>query len=435
MSDFPQSEYRVLVLKVIVPGDQGHNNYVDDRKLAIMANTEEGCGKIEESRKFWKTVSCSAQNSTCWQIIQGDRQEVERALLNSITVSLKHQAITEGDYLNMTRNCRSFVRARKYITVPLSPEEEDFPLAYSMVIHQSIEMFERLLRSIYTPQNIYCIHVDRKSPSQFHAAVRAIASCIHNVFVAAKLEWVTYAGWSRVQADLNCMKELLESPVPWRYFIDVCGQDFPLKTNREIVRSLRALNGFNVIESDPAPGFKKKRWQYHHDTLYQVVLTAQLKDQPNISPSIFVGSAYFMASREFVGHVFDSAEIQAFLKWSEDTYSPDEHVWATLHRMPNVPGSIPYTQAATRTLGRAVKWSFEAGDIARGALYPPCTGRYRHLVCVYGVGDLHWVVRQRCFFANRFDLNMDNTAVQCMEEYLRNRTLGKTGAGLEVGTE
>ncbi|GCC44359.1 hypothetical protein chiPu_0028424, partial [Chiloscyllium punctatum] len=126
-----------------------------------------------------------------------------------------------------------------------------------MVIHQSIEMFERLLRSIYAPQNVSCIHVDRKFPSQFLAAVRAIASCFHNVFVAAKLEWVTYAGWSRVQADLNCMKELLESPVPWRYFINVCGQDIPLKTNREIVRSLRALNGFNVIESDPAPGFKK----------------------------------------------------------------------------------------------------------------------------------------------------------------------------------
>ncbi|GCC41256.1 hypothetical protein chiPu_0025211 [Chiloscyllium punctatum] len=157
----------------------------------------------------------------------------------------------------MTRNCRSFVRARKYITVPLSPEEEHFPLAYSMVIHQSIQMFERFLRSIYAPQTVYCIHVDRKSPSQFHAAVRAIASCIHNVFVAAKLEWVTYAGWSRVQADLNCMKELLESPVPWRYFINVCGQDFPLKTNRQIVCSLRALNGFNVIESDPAPVFKK----------------------------------------------------------------------------------------------------------------------------------------------------------------------------------
>ncbi|XP_043540065.1 beta-1,3-galactosyl-O-glycosyl-glycoprotein beta-1,6-N-acetylglucosaminyltransferase 3-like, partial [Chiloscyllium plagiosum] len=198
------------------------------------------------------------ENSTCWQIIHGDRQEVERALLNSITVSLKHQTVTAGDYLNMTRNCRSFVRARKYITVPLSPEEENFPLAYSMVIHQSIEMFERLLRSIYAPQNVYCIHVDRKSPSQFHAAVWAIASCFHEyVFVAAKLEWVTYAGWSRVQADLNCMKELLESPVRWRYFINVCGQDFPLKTNREIVRSLRALNGSNVIESDPAPGFKK----------------------------------------------------------------------------------------------------------------------------------------------------------------------------------
>ncbi|XP_048476753.1 beta-1,3-galactosyl-O-glycosyl-glycoprotein beta-1,6-N-acetylglucosaminyltransferase 3-like [Rhincodon typus] len=375
------------------------------------------------------------ENSTCWQIIQGDRQEVEKALLNSITVSLKRQAVTEGDYLDMTRNCNSFVRARKYITVPLSPEEENFPLAYSLVIHNSIEMFERLLRSIYAPQNVYCIHVDRKSPNQFHAAVRAIASCFHNVFVAAKLESVTYAAWSRVQADLNCMEELLESPVPWRYFINVCGQDLPLKTNREIALRLRAMNGSNVIESDPPPRYKKKRWQYHYDIHNQVVLTAQLKDQPNISSPVFVGSAYIMATREFVSYVFASAEVRAFLKWSEDTYSPDEHVWATLLRMPNVPGSISYTQRTTRTLGRAVKWSFEAGDITRGALYPPCTGRYRHLICVYGAGDLQWVVHQRPFFANKFDPDMDNTAVQCMEEYLRNRTLGETGTGLGVETE
>ncbi|XP_048381291.1 beta-1,3-galactosyl-O-glycosyl-glycoprotein beta-1,6-N-acetylglucosaminyltransferase 3-like [Stegostoma tigrinum] len=373
------------------------------------------------------------ENSTCWRIIRGDRQEVERVLLDSITVSLRRQGVTEGDYLDITRNCSSFLRARKYITVPLSPEEENFPLAFSMVIHNGIEMFERLLRSIYAPQNVYCIHVDRKSPSQFHAAVQAIASCFHNVFVAAKLESVTYASWARVQADLNCMEELLETPVPWRYFINMCGQDFPLKTNREIVHSLKAMNGSNVIESDPPPRYKKKRWQYHHDTHDRVVLTGQVKEPPDINSSIFVGSAYVMVTREFATHVFASTAVRAFLKWSEDTYSPDEHVWATLLRMRDTPGYVQYTRGTARNLGRAVKWSSEAGDVAKGAPYSHCTGMYRHMICVYGAGDLQWLLNQRPFFANKFDPDLDNVAVQCMEEYLRNRTLGETGAGVRVG--
>ena len=33
---------------------------------------------------------------------------------------------------------------------------------YSMLIFKSVGQVERLLRAIYRPQNIYCIHVDIK---------------------------------------------------------------------------------------------------------------------------------------------------------------------------------------------------------------------------------------------------------------------------------
>jgi hypothetical protein len=54
-----------------------------------------------------------------------------------------------------------------------------------MVIHEKIEMFERLLNAAYTPQNVYCVHVDMKSPEPFIKAVEAITSCFPNVFVAS----------------------------------------------------------------------------------------------------------------------------------------------------------------------------------------------------------------------------------------------------------
>ncbi|XP_072354361.1 beta-1,3-galactosyl-O-glycosyl-glycoprotein beta-1,6-N-acetylglucosaminyltransferase 3-like [Scyliorhinus torazame] len=377
----------------------------------------------------YEPLDLAEKNSSCWKIISGDPEAIGEARLKSITIANKHNIFTETDYLTMTRDCRHFIKNRKYITFPLSTEESDFPLAYSMVIHTNIEMFERLLRSIYVPQNVYCVHVDRKSPKSFHSAVRAIASCFNNVFIAGKSESVIYASWSRVQADLNCMEELLQSPVPWRYLINVCGQDFPARTNKEIVNSLMAMNGSNIMDSVVPPNFKKSRWQFHHDVRRSVVRTGRKKSLPPIGSPMYVGGAYILVTRKFVSALFANTEIQAFFKWSEDTYSPDEHIWATLQRMPEMPGSTPYIPGHYKSdpvVTRAVKWSFEAGDVAKGAPYPPCTGRYRHLLCVYGSGDLHWIVQQERLFANKFDPQLDNIAVQCMEEYVRSKVINET---------
>lgn len=70
---------------------------------------------------------------------------------------------------------------------------------------------------------------------------------------------VMYGHWSRVQADLNCMADLYNINTEWKYLINLCGQDFPLKTNLEIVRMLRSLRGGNSMESEEMPEYKKQR--------------------------------------------------------------------------------------------------------------------------------------------------------------------------------
>ncbi|XP_058523963.1 N-acetyllactosaminide beta-1,6-N-acetylglucosaminyl-transferase-like [Ochotona princeps] len=140
-------------------------------------------------------------------------------------------------------SCREYLVQNHFITSPLSEEEAAFPLAYVMVIHKDFDTFERLFRAIYTPQNVYCVHVDRKASSEFQLSVSRLLSCFQNAFLASKLEPVVYGGISRLQADLNCMKDLVASTVPWKYLINTCGQDFPLKTNREIIQHLKGFKG------------------------------------------------------------------------------------------------------------------------------------------------------------------------------------------------
>ncbi|CAF98315.1 unnamed protein product, partial [Tetraodon nigroviridis] len=363
----------------------------------------------------------------CLAIIDGDVEGRERDLELLLASRARRDVWNETFFMNATADCASYVESRGYITEPLSEEERNFPIAYSMVIHEKIEMFERLLRAIYTPQNIYCVHVDQKSQDEFKAAVGAIVSCLPNVFLATKMESVVYASWSRVQADLNCMRDLLDSQVQWKYLLNTCGSDFPIKTNREMVQTLQTLRGSNSMESETTNDYKKGRWQYHHRVTDQVVRTDATKGPPPINTPMFSGNAYFVVSRAFVHHALTDAEVQALLEWEKDTFSPDEHLWATLQRMPRVPGSVPpndkYDTSDMLALARVVKWGYLAGDVEQGAPYRPCTGDYRRSVCVYGAGDVRWLLAQRHLLANKFDPEIDDVAIRCLESYLRMKAL------------
>ncbi|XP_063058636.1 beta-1,3-galactosyl-O-glycosyl-glycoprotein beta-1,6-N-acetylglucosaminyltransferase 3-like [Engraulis encrasicolus] len=391
--------------------------------------------------KFQRTkVMCSQkppvqelrEDQACLAVIKGDvglasHEDLRRLL----TKKKKTDVLSESFYLKQANDCSAFISDRGYVTATLSEEERDFPIAYSMVIHEKIEMFERLLRALYAPQNVYCVHVDKKAPEPFQKAVEAIASCFPNVFLAAKQETIVYASWSRVQADLNCMGELLDSPVKWRYILNTCGADFPIKTNAEIVQALKLLNGKNSLESEETPGHKKVRWERHHVvTGSSVVETNITKNPAPISTPMFSGNAYFVLRREFVEQLYKNPEAKALLEWEKDTYSPDEHLWATLQRMPTMPGSIPpnnkYHTSDMISIARLVKWSYLEGDIWKGAPYPPCHGGHRHSVCVYGLGDLTWMLQQHHLLANKFDPEVDGVALTCLEKYLRKKAIDWT---------
>ncbi|ERE79481.1 N-acetyllactosaminide beta-1,6-N-acetylglucosaminyl-transferase-like protein [Cricetulus griseus] len=236
-------------------------------------------------------------------------------------------------------SCTEYVTQSHYITAPLSQEEVEFPLAYVMVIHHNFDTFARLFRAIFMPQNIYCVHVDEKATAEFKGAVEQLVSCFPNAFMASKMEPVVYGGISRLQADLNCIKDLSTSEVPWKYAINTCGQDFPLKTNKEIVQYLKGLKGKNLTPGVLPPAHAIGRTKYVHrehlsKELSYVIRTTALKPPPPHNLTIYFGSAYVALSREFVNFVLHDPRAVDLLHWSKDTFSPDEHFWVTLNRIP-----------------------------------------------------------------------------------------------------
>lgn len=108
--------------------------------------------------------------------------------------------------------------------------------------------FCRMLRLIYRRHNLYCIHVDEKSPRAMHLAVKAISGCLDNVFVAKRAVDIHWGEFSLLEAELVCLHQLFQEHKKWKYYINLMGREFPLKTNRELVKILQAYNGANDID-------------------------------------------------------------------------------------------------------------------------------------------------------------------------------------------
>nr|XP_038030023.1 N-acetyllactosaminide beta-1,6-N-acetylglucosaminyl-transferase-like [Anas platyrhynchos] len=215
-------------------------------------------------------------------------------------------------------NCTEYITRNHYITRALSSEEAAFPLAYIITLHKEFETFERLFRAVYMPQNVYCVHVDGKAPVALRQAVWQLVGCFPNAFLASHTERVVYGGASRLRADLHCMRDLLASTVPWQVRAERLRAGLPLEDQPGDCPAAEGLQG---KECHPWGAAATPRHRSH-------------QAPPPHNLTIYFGSAYIAVTRPFVKFVLQDRRAIDLLAWSQDTYSPDEHFWVTLNRIP-----------------------------------------------------------------------------------------------------
>ena len=274
----------------------------------------------------------------CELIIKSDTNEIKKS--EDLLIKNKKNLRKDSEFIFENKMCSSFRKIRGYDDHPVSEEEINFPIAFSILTYTNTEQFERLLRIIYRPHNIYCIHIDSKSSKEFYESINSIVQCFDNVFIASKLEYIVYAGFSRLQADLNCMNDLLDSKykrtdpnkkeVKWKYLFNLASTEFPLKTNYEIVKILKIFNGANDIEV--LKNFIKSRISYKWGVSNGTLVKTDVKkdNNPPHKLTLVKGLAYGIFSNKFVHYIINSQYSKDLLKYLEDTYSPDETFWATL---------------------------------------------------------------------------------------------------------
>lgn len=277
----------------------------------------------------------------CEKLFNGDGKETERAgaYLRLVRTSHGFESRNDDGLRMLSLNCEEYKKTRGYFVTAPSKLEEGFPIAYNILFYRNTEQLERLLRAIYRPQNHYCIHVDKKTPDYVLETVALLTDCFDNVFIASKLEVVIYASYTRLIADINCMRDHLERGYVWNYLINMAASEFPLMTNLQIVQILKEFDGANDIH-EVFSTLDKDRYKKKHFTYIDlkrktghIIHTKHAKEDPPHNLVITKGNAYNVFSRAFIEFFLADEIARDFLAWSADTYTPDEHYWATLNNL------------------------------------------------------------------------------------------------------
>ena len=139
---------------------------------------------------------------------------------------------------------------------------------------------------------------------------------------SSKSENIVWGSFSILKAELNCMNDLIKSPVNWKYLIHMAGDEFPLKTNYELVKILSLYNGVNDIDINSGYEY---RYKYVYETRgNSIIRTNKTKKEPPHGYNIRKGLTAASLSRSFVNYILTDPKVKDLIEWSMDMIHPDE---------------------------------------------------------------------------------------------------------------
>ena len=350
-------------------------------------------------------------NVCCPLLFEDNQFEQER-----IEKILKLWAPTSDEQiLQSLKNC-SIVKKDFSNNFYISPTEKNFPIAFDMLVHYTgyrLQQQMRLLKYLYRPQNVYCIHIDKKSPQWFINEVSSITKCLPNVIIAKKLIGVQYAGnITLLNAHLSCLKDLLNTNVQWKYAITLHSTELPMVTMKEIVDTLIKLNGSNVI----AKGYNISGYSYLYKWFYGRY--GNLGPVPyNITPLKSAESTNSALSRDFVKFILTDKRALAFKKRLEYVHCAEEFFFATMNSLQYAPGNDLQVKWMPSVVRRIWNHKVKPGE---------CMDRkFIHRICIASVSDLprlkDYSVTKYTWFYNKYLAEYDHVVMDCMENLLIQR--------------
>ena len=381
------------------------------------------------------------KSRTCLQLVSA-KDNVHLSTVRKVRKYMKvkrSRLMSDSAVYSMLLNCTKIRKFFQPYTTTVENDMATYPIAYSILLDKPAEQTVKLLRAVYSPFNIYCLHASENTPVKFRKLIRKLQSCVSNILLPKQTYSVVPQTVHRLYAETSCFRTLLNSTVPWKYIINMPGSVFPLKNNSIIVDYLKVKPYSNEMSTkipESQRFFKRARYVHKlkkHGRRYVYLRTKALKSFPPHNLTLFRGDSTFVCTREFANFAVSSRIGKDLLEWAADTKNPEEFFWATLNRYPGSPGGLPYRKddKTDKSIYKMDDTSIEQenisdlpeSDLVATLWYSDkshkCRGKYRGYQCTFASGDLRWLITQDKLFASPFDLKLDSIVLDCLYQHVR----------------
>jgi hypothetical protein len=174
--------------------------------------------------------------------------------------------------------------------------------------------------------------VDKKSGVGLQTEIQDFLSSFANASLL-KSQSTLWGGYSLVDAELRGIKELLKIGSEWKFFINLSGQDFPLKSQTHIQDFLSRNIGNDFIRA-------ANQSKIRPDTLSRIenyciefsnrILRTPIKRLYLRGVTPYIGTQWMILSRKFCEYVCYSPEIERFKRFYQHTFISDEGFFQTV---------------------------------------------------------------------------------------------------------
>ncbi|WP_261509959.1 beta-1,6-N-acetylglucosaminyltransferase [Chryseobacterium paludis] len=291
----------------------------------------------------------------------------------------------------------------------ISMSLEPVRIAYLVLVHRLPEQFKRLFKAIYEPSNFYLIHIDKKANQEIGEEVKDFLKEYPNVHIL-KSEKVVWGGYSMVQAELDGMNYLLSMSEKWDYFINLSGQDYPLKSQKIIKEFLSKNNGksyIKVADQELNRPETMNRIENYFEELEDKISedTHKRGFMKDIIP--YIGGQWMILTRNCCEFICNSAEVKKFETYYFNTLIADESFFQTVLMNTSFDGILVNDDK------RAIIW-IPDGDIK---LRPK----------TFTKTDFEFLKTGSNLFARKFDDNVDDKIINSMTTHYNEplKTLAK----------
>ena len=404
-------------------------SFDQDKYSSVYTRADENTPVFKSWSKGVVTETFPTIRQNCSKLMEGDSVELKRAiqLLNGIETFSINANFSDCSQISQEFNDNFYI----------SESEKTFPIAFVLIVHSNVEQILRFLKVIYRPQNLYCIHPDPNSGTEFTNMFKLLSHCLPNIFLSSHVQSVKYYHPNTIfEAQMSCFKDLdTLNHTEWRYAINLCGRELPLKTNRHIVEDLRKMNGTSIVKIRSID--KNVLNTRFHEAKIRCSKCPQqsnitLKDLQNnddfLGPNgikIYKTLAYNALSRSFIKYILHNNTMQQFTKWIlKYCTRPEEYFYSMAYMIPGAPGGF-YTQVSPLPENEVplvfhAHWKHNKNSPVR-APGETCLGKVVHQVCILNSAELPRIkntLKWNVWFFNKYFMEDDHVVMDCVEEEL-----------------